>query len=365
MKIHPLALATFAATLLLVGCKDNSVATQPETAPVEAATVATTPVVTLGEQVRGEISSQNPFNFNDGSRYQLFDLNISADDVAEGNLLEITLRGALNGSLSLFEGDDLIAFSTGYDRNTKLRALVTEGQALKLAVNGANDESFGPFRLSSKILNVAVSLDSSTVYDLPVNASSWLADENQSLRFSVESAGLYRVDLASDEFDTYLTLSGNGVSLENDDGPDGTNSQIITFLEPGEYSLEMRSFSQGTGLFTIAVEEEALPEGVELQNGGDLNVDSEVYGMLSQKENNYRLIVPADGFYEIALSSDSFDAYLELEGQGLYFEDDDSGRGTDALLEVELPAGSYTLTARSFLGHSMGFYSLSVKTITE
>lgn len=363
MKTHPIALASIALTALLVGCNDNTPTTPANTASVEDTQATQTSTFTLGEQVRGEITTQNPVNFKDGSRFQVFDFEVSAHDVAEGNLLEVTLRGALNGTLSLFDGSELIATSSGYERVPMLRSLIQEGQSLQLIVHGQDANSYGPFSLSSKILSVSVSLDQSKLHDLPVSESSWLGEDTQELRFSVEQAGVYRIDLASDEFDTFLKLSGVGVSIENDDGPDGTNSQLVTFLEVGEYTLSIQSYSEGTGLFTVSVEEESLPEGVELQNSGQLPLGNPVFGMLSQTENIYTLDITDEGVYEISLVSDNFDAYLELEGEELYVEDDDGGDGTNALLAVELPTGSYTLKARSFSGHSMGFYTLEAHRI--
>ena len=361
MKPYHLTLTSVALAALLVGCNENQAPTPAENNATEATEQNQLPKLSIGEQVKGEITSQSAINFNDGSRYQLFDLVVEADDVVEGNLLEITLRGPLNGTMSLFEDSELVATASYHDSAPKLTSLVEAGDAFQLAVNGQDVSSFGPFTLSSRVIDIAVSLDTANVYSLPVDESSWLGSDPQEMRFSVDQAGIYRIDLTSNEFDTLLKLSGNGISLENDDGPDGTNSQLVTFLEPAEYTLSLQSYSNGTGLFTVSVAEESLPEGVELQNSGILTPGTTAHGMLTQSTNSYSLEVPTDGIYEISLSSDTFDAYLELEGPGFYAEDDDgSGQGTDARLEVELTAGTYTLIARGFGGDAMGFYTLRV-----
>ena len=359
MKKHRFALASVAVTALLMGCNENSSTANVEEPSAETTQQAQQPIFTIGERVTGEITSQNPVNFKDGSRYQVFNIEISSANIAEGNLFEVTLRGALNGTLSLFDGPELIASSSGYERNPKLRSLVDEGQSLQLIVHGQDANSFGPFILTSSMLNVPLALDSTILYPIPLNESSWLGDEHQELRFKVEQAGLYRIDLASEEFDTLLKLTGTGVALENDDGPDGTNSQLITFLDTGEYTLTVQSYSEGTGLYTVTVTEESLPAGIELQNSGILILGSEIHGMLVESQNTYSIEVPEDGLYEISLTSDTFDAYLELAGQGLHAEDDDGGEGTNARLEVDMTPGTYTVTAKGFSGQETGLYQLS------
>lgn len=363
MKSYRLALLSVAVTALLFGCNENSSTESLDNAATENTQQTQQSSFVIGERVNGEITTQNPVNFKDGSRYQTFDLAISAADVAEGNLLEVTLRGALNGTLSLFEGSELIATSSISERSPILKSIVVEGQSLQLIVHGQDANSFGPFTLSSSMLNVPLTLDSTTVYPIPVDQSGWLGDAPLELRINIEKAGLYRIDLTSEEFDTLLKLSGTGVNLENDDGPDGTNSQLTSYLEPGEYVLTLQSYSEGTGLFRVTVAEETLPDGVELQNSGVLTLGSETYGMLSQNQNTYTLEVAEHGFYEISLMSDTFDAYLELDGQGLYFEDDDGGDGTNSRLEVELPAGVYNLIAKGFSGEESGLYSLSFNSL--
>jgi hypothetical protein len=75
---------------------------------------------------------------------------------------------------------------------------------------------------------------------------------------SFEAGDHIVIDLASDEFDTIITLIGpDGATIgENDDGPDGTTNSMLfmRIAESGNYILRVRSFAgQGTGEFNLKV----------------------------------------------------------------------------------------------------------------
>ena len=63
-----------------------------------------------------------------------------------------------------------------------------------------------------------------------LSASDWLVGERQTYTLQVDAPGLYTVSLESDAFDTRLELSGNGVTLEDDDGGNGTDSRLVAPL---------------------------------------------------------------------------------------------------------------------------------------
>lgn len=66
------------------------------------------------------------------------------------------------------------------------------------------------------------------------------------------------VDLASDNFDSIITLLGNnGATIaENDDGPDGSSNSLLftRIVETGTYIIRVRSFGEtGVGTFKLKV----------------------------------------------------------------------------------------------------------------
>ena len=70
--------------------------------------------------------------------------------------------------------------------------------------------------------------------------------------FRLSQASDVTIDMASSEFDTFLTLrSGRSTSgshlRQNDDGGLGTNSRIVTQLDAGEYTIEQGVFNALSG----------------------------------------------------------------------------------------------------------------------
>ncbi|MBW4652902.1 MAG: PPC domain-containing protein [Kaiparowitsia implicata GSE-PSE-MK54-09C] len=87
--------------------------------------------------------------------------------------------------------------------------------------------------------------DSLTEADIPTGDGGFARDYVVSL----EAGEQVVIDLASDQFDTIITLmTRSGTTIgQNDDGPDGTtNSQLFTRIpETGEYILRVTAFGGG------------------------------------------------------------------------------------------------------------------------
>lgn len=83
--------------------------------------------------------------------------------------------------------------------------------------------------------------------------TGWLeAGASNTYTLEVVSAGEYTLDLRSDDLDTVLEIEGRGLSLEDDDGGDGTNSRLSQGLAAGSYEVRVRSFgNDGAGTYTL------------------------------------------------------------------------------------------------------------------
>lgn len=92
------------------------------------------------------------------------------------------------------------------------------------------------------------------------------------------------LSMESDQIDTYVMLRGpGGLSLDNDDGSDGTNSHLeATLPQDGEYSILATSYSAGeTGRYTIRLE-----EGTSAQQNATGRVYAILAGITDYEDSN-------------------------------------------------------------------------------
>lgn len=229
----------------------------------------------------------------------------------------------------------------------------------------------------------------------------------------LESGQTVTLDLRSDAFDAYLYLTGGSLSVpvEDDDGGEGLNSQIVYTSEAGGmYLVVASSFGEGsTGSYTLEAragdfgfaeddfwddgfwedeewasedpslwDSRSLPVPLDAQ-GRQLGVPGEAEGVLDfeiegvqqamteggQLVKAWELVLLPGQQVQIDLMSDDFDAYLYLvpdEQTGLpALEDDDGGETTDSRLLYRSEAGgTYLVVVSSFWQGETGRYRLQV-----
>ncbi|RUR39296.1 hypothetical protein [Vreelandella populi] len=305
--------------------------------------------VTLGERMRGEITSGDLLNGNDGSRYDRYVIHLE-----EGDLVEFSLRGALNGIVALYD-DQLQLLSNA----PTARHRAEQAGDYMVVVSGADSSSYGPYTLNSRVVEISDS-DVLTV-DAPLD--SWLDNTSRAFTLTIEEAGMYQLEMRSDEFDAYLELEGpNGYYREDDDSAGNLDARISDFLAPGDYTVTARTpYNEGSGLFTLSVEPRELPGDGELRNDGSIAPNDSLNGWYSGQDLTYQVEVEEAGMYQIDMGSSDVDAYLVLEGpNGYYREDDDSGGNLDARIADFLEPGTYQLTARTAYGSDSGLFTITM-----
>jgi len=308
----------------------------------------------IGQDIRGEITSTDRLNYSDGSRSRLYRVTAKP-----GEVLSFQTSGALKARLTLLVDGEPVARSKDNDDadTSALSYRVESAQPHILAVSGLDHRAYGPFRLSSQTLD----LYAGGTLTPDVTIHDWL-NQPRELALQIDRAGLYQIDMMSDDFDTKLELSGNGLSLSNDDGGDGTNSRLISELAPGRYTLRAMSYSRkAEGLYQLRAAAYALPEGTQLQNSGALVLNgAELSGMFSGEARVYELDIAQRQLVTIDMRSDMFDSYLELNGPGVSREDDDGGDRLNARIRAILEPGRYEVTARAAGGRSnAGLFQLA------
>ncbi|QTP56375.1 hypothetical protein HNO51_17805 [Billgrantia sulfidoxydans] len=332
----------------------------PTTAPIieeAAADNAASPVLTLGERLRGEITSASELNGKDGSRFQRFTLSLE-----EGALIEIELGGPLQGTLALYDSEETLLASSAnpayYDAPaaTSLRRRIDESGDYLLVVSGHDKHSYGPFTLTSREME----LTTSDTLEMPSRADGWLQGDGDTFSMTIEESGLYQIEMRSSDVDAYLVLEGpNGYRREDDDSAGNLNARIADFLEPGDYRLTARAaYDHDGGLYTLELGPHAQADGATLRNSGELTFDEPLHGWFSGETLNYEFTLESPAAVTIDMLSSDFDAYLELQGDNVFASDDDGGDELNARLYSPLEAGSYRVTARSHGGHGSGLFEL-------
>jgi hypothetical protein len=193
-------------------------------------------------------------------------------------------------------------------------------------------------------------------------------------RFEGRAGQRIRIDMTSDDFDTYLELfdaAGASLATDDDGGPEGNNSRL-TFTLPadGAYVVEARPFANATGDYSLSVTEieperppQPLAFGASLEgeigegdsrDGEDRGFDA--YSFSGREGQRIQAI----------MRSGDFDTYLQVssaEGEfaALAADDDGLGEGTDSRLNFTLPAdGDYILRALPLLAEGKGLYALEL-----
>lgn len=264
------------------------------------------------------------------------------------------------------EGVDLEDDDGGGDSDSRIEAVLMPG-TYEVAAGAWGDGGHGLYTVTVSVAPVAegLSLRESGPLALDEPVSGWHAGSGHTYTLEVTESGGYVLDLVSDAFDTYLELSGPGVSLEDDDGGGGSDSRISAVLEPGLYEVRVRSYADmGSGLYTLTVTRGTEQHGMVLRQGGEVVLGETMSGTLAGDPVVYGLRLDAPTGVRIELRSSAFDALLTVSGgpEGIELVDDDGAGGTDSRVSRVLPPGDYLIQVEGFGGMAFGDYELSIGT---
>ena len=193
-------------------------------------------------------------------------------------------------------------------------------------------------------------------------------------RFEGQEGQRIRIDMSSDEFDTYVELFDAGhVSLAEDDdgGLEGTNSRLtFTLPRTGAYFIEARAFTESTGAYSLSVSEvepekapEILPFGSTIQ--GEIS-EADPTDIDDRGFDAFSFEGVAGQRVQAIMRSGDFDTYLQIGRAGAEFtplasDDDGLGEGTDSRLSYTLPEdGAYVLRASPLGSGGEGLYALEL-----
>lgn len=289
----------------------------------------------------------------------IYTLNLEQPANVEINLTSSAFDTMLyvNGNgISLSDDDGATDGST----NSRLTATLEPGEYQVEVSSYSGSMSGGMYELSAAVTPFDGELLNSGEVEVGQSVQGNLSTSGyNTYEFTIDQLSMVTLDMASPVFDTYLELTGNSTSLSNDDFGSGTDSQIQAVLEPGTYEVGASSYS-GSGMFTLSLAAEPF-EG-EIQSEGEVQVGDSIRGQLEPGGAlTYQLVLDEQSTISIETQSSTVDTLLQLEGEGVRYDDDDGG-STDlgSMIETTLSPGTYTITVTGYDGGS-GLVQLDVR----
>ena len=191
--------------------------------------------------------------------------------------------------------------------------------------------------------------------------------------FSVTSQQVVTITMRSVAMDAYMVLlDSSGVYLaSDDDSGGGTDSQIVRTLAPARYRIEASTFVGQGGAYTLSLQA-TNPTVTTITVGqtkdGTLSATSGRSGDCAGcYADLYQFTVTSSQTLSVAMNSTVFDTYLRiLDGSGnTLAADDDSGGGTNSLLQRPFVAGTYRIEATSYNSGIGGAYTLALRAATS
>ena len=337
--------------------------------------------IRVGQSVEGALAAGDPetdsghaydaysFRARAGERFAIdlmsdeFDPVVRVGRMQAGAFVELAMNDdtpatGLNSRLVFTAGD-------GGDYIIRATPLIQGGEgAYTLAL------ARGPEAAVAQPIEIGGSIEGALTEDDAKGVAGATAD---AYRFSGREGQRIRVEMSSDEFDTYLELfDGDQVSLaQDDDGAEGTNSRLtFTLPRTGTYLIEARAFTEATGAYSLSVTEvepEKAPE--PLPFGSTIQGEIEATDPLDNQDRGfdaYTFEGVAGQRIQAIMRSGDFDTYLQIGRAGaefevLAFDDDGLGEGFDSRLSFTLPEdGGYVLRALPLGADEEGLYSLEL-----
>jgi hypothetical protein len=338
-------------------------------------------VIRVGQSVEGALEARDPesdsghpydaysFRARAGERFAIdlmsdeFDPVVRVGRMQAGAFVEL----AMNDDTPATGLNSRLVFTAGDSGDYIIRAtpLVQGGEgAYTLAL------ARGPEIAAAQPIEIGGSFEGALTEDDATGVAGSTAD---SYRFSGREGQRIRVEMSSEEFDTYLELfDTDQVSLaQDDDGAEGTNSRLtFTLPRTGTYLIEARAFTEATGAYSLAVTEvepEKAPE--PLSFGSTIQGEIEAADSLDDQNRGfdaYAVQGVAGQRIQAIMRSGDFDTYLQIgrgaaEFEVLAFDDDGLGEGFDSRLNFILPEdGEYILRALPLGAGEEGLYSLEL-----
>ncbi|MDR2095545.1 MAG: DVUA0089 family protein [Treponema sp.] len=187
-------------------------------------------------------------------------------------------------------------------------------------------------------------------------------------RITVSSSALLVME-TDGNVDTYIELYDPALSLldENDDGGDDSNAKVSRYSEGNQtYLVKVRGYNSDTSgsyQFHVVTDMDRSEPNNSIREATALSLEIPVSANLSPPGDTdwYRVTVPSGGRDFFAYTEGGLDTKLYLyDNQGtLIAEDDDSGPGRNACIEITANPGTMYLRVEEYSNEEAGPYVLN------
>jgi hypothetical protein len=253
-----------------------------------------------------------------------------------------------------------------------LRVSDTPGPTAGYACGGINPVVLVALPTDGRTLSLGEIYSGSLTHSSPTigddkKAQAWLLEGR--------AGDAVSVTMESDDFDTYLYLTGPGLDdvLTDDDGAGDLNSLLtVSFPEDATYTVVASSLGGGaTGPYTIRVDEPTDMRDLPT-DGRSLALGETASGFLStadpmieegRRGQAWELEGREGETYTIDLLSDDFDCFLYVIGPGLTdpMTNDDGAGDLDSRITITFPFDGVYLVIASALSTGEGPYTIRVE----
>ena len=192
------------------------------------------------------------------------------------------------------------------------------------------------------------------------------ASDAHTYRFEVGEAGRIRIDLTSEEADSFLYLFAEDGSrlADNDDGGAGLDARIERDLTPGAYTLEATTVGgrgRGAADFRLTIGHAtgcdpvhlgSLEPGADLTATGSWTLDTcGSQFVVEHPAHSYTFDLPRGGHVRLDLTSENGDPVMSLVSttDGLIAANDDGGERRNSRIRRYLQPGTYMVEATTYL----------------
>lgn len=260
---------------------------------------------------------------------------------------------SLQGAGVLLENDDF-----GEGTNSQIHAYLQPGH-YRIRAASIDEDTSGSFSLglTQRVMPANVRLSNGGELQQGQTITGVASMTPVQYELELKQTALVHLDMRSAEIDSLLELTGNSISARDDDSGNNHDASLSQVLQPGRYQVNAQSVNGQAGLFELSYSQAPLQQG----DLARLAAGQFAQGRLSTgRDTDAALLISKAGDYVVDLTSGDFDVTLELVGQGIELQDDDSGGGTNARISQYLEAGRYEVNVGA-VGGGSGRFVLAVR----